>query len=298
MEKRNIQLASRIADILVRLNSGETLYLSKLADEYGVHPRTIRRDIEDRLTFLNLERDEKTRGYRVSPAMLGHFDAESIRLFTRLAGVSGLFPALDKSTIAAILCPTEERNFIVHGHQYIADDEHNDKFSRLQRAIDECRRVDFLYPRSGGDKRYAVEPYKLINYSGVWYLAARHDDKLKNFTLSKIRSLNCTFETFAPCDALLEKIHQEKSVWGSEDKFEVVLKVSSDVAEYFLRRDLLNEQVIEKKIADGGLIVSTQISHKNEIFPVVQYWLPHLKIIAPEALQKELEEKMARWLAK
>ncbi|EMM0378556.1 WYL domain-containing protein [Pluralibacter gergoviae] len=298
MEKRNIQLASRIADILVRLNGGETLYLSKLADEYGVHPRTIRRDIEERLTFLNLERDEKTKGYRISPAMLGHFDVESIRLFTRLAGISGLFPVLDKSTLATILGPGNEHNFIVHGHQYIVDDEHNDKFTRLQCTIDECRRVDFLYLRSGGEKRYAVEPYKLINYNGVWYLAAKHGDKLKNFTLSKIRSLNCTFEKFTLCDSLLQKVNQEKSVWGSEEKFEVVLKVSADVSEYFLRRKLLNEQVVEKKIDAGGLIVSTKISHKNEIFPVVQYWLPHLKIIAPEALQKELEENISRWLSK
>ncbi|MDH0354491.1 WYL domain-containing protein [Morganella sp. GD04133] len=85
-------------------------------------------------------------------------------------------------------------------------------------------------------------------------------------------------------------------MWSDEQKFEVVIKVTNVVAEYFQRRDLIVGQVIEKELIDGGLIISSKVSHKNEILPVVQYWLPHLRIISPENLQQELEAKMKKYL--
>lgn len=296
MSKTNTQLALRIADLLLRLNNGETLHLAKMAKEYGVSTRTIRRDIEERLLFLELQRDEKNGGYTLPPAMLGRFDSNSIELYSRIAGIKGLFPTLDKQMLKAILHPSGQHNFLVHGHKYISDDIQNENFPRLQRAIDEHRVVSFRFQRKEEQRTYTVEPYKLINYNGIWYLAARHEERIKNFTLSKIAALNCSFQLFTPDVALLQGIKQEESVWGSEEKFEVVLKVSADVAEYFQRRQLLNHQIIEKQISDGSLIISTQISHKTEIIPVVQYWIPHMKIIAPESLQKELEQGIKNWL--
>jgi len=57
---------------------------------------------------------------------------------------------------------------------------------------------------------------------------------------------------------------------------EEIIKVLLKVAEYFQRRGLFVGEVTEKELADGGLIISTNASHKNEVLPVVQYWLLHL----------------------
>nr|WP_318381402.1 WYL domain-containing protein [uncultured Enterobacter sp.] len=296
MGHRNQLLASRLADILLRLNNGQTLYMDKLAEEYGVNQRTIRRDLEDRLTDLALHRDEQTGGYSLSPELLGRFDSGSIEIFSKLAGVKGLFPTFNKSILGAIASPSAQTNFLVHGHKYLSDSRQSENFTRLQGAIDESRRITFRYKRGDGERSYAAEPYKLINYNGVWYLAAWHDGRMKNFTLTKIVALNCTFDTFTHDPALLQSIRQEESVWGNNEKFEVVLKVSSEVAEYFLRRQLLSDQGIKEQLPDGGLILTSQISHKKEILPIVQYWIPHLKILAPDGLQQELEDEIRAWL--
>ncbi|HCN1110227.1 TPA: WYL domain-containing protein [Escherichia coli] len=76
----------------------------------------------------------------------------------------------------------------------------------------------------------------------------------------------------------------------------MVIKVPPSVAEYFQRRDLVVGQVIEKELNDGGLIISSNVSHKNEVLPVVQYWLPHLRIISPESLQQEMEKEIKKYL--
>ncbi|QXG53224.1 WYL domain-containing protein [Pantoea jilinensis] len=296
MSKSNTRLALRIADILMRLNNGETLHMAKLAEEYDVCARTIRRDLEERLLFLELKRDTNNGGFALAPEMLGRFDSKSIEHFSRITGIKGLFPALDKTILNTIFRPSGQNHFMVHGHKYLVDEMLSVNFPRLQRAIDEQCIVTFRYRRKDAMRHYTVEPYKLLNYNGIWYLSARHAEKIKNFTLNKIASLECTFEHFSLDEDLHESIKKQESVWASEMKFEVVLKISSDIAEYFERRQLLNEQIIEKKMADGGLIVSTQISHKTEITPVVRYWIPHIKIISPQSLQNELVQEIKTWL--
>ena len=44
-----------------------------------------------------------------------------------------------------------------------------------------------------------------------------------------------------------------------EDKKEIVLKVAREVADYFQRRKLIANQVIEKELEDGGLILSAKV---------------------------------------
>ncbi|GKV79201.1 transcriptional regulator [Pectobacterium carotovorum subsp. carotovorum] len=296
MSKKNLLLATRLADILLRFNRGETLTLNGLAEEYGVHQRTIRRDIEERLAIAGIEKNTALNSYSLRPEYLGKFDASSIDTFAKVAGVKELFPVLDRKMLQSMFYPAPAQNVLVMGHRYIKNEQQTDNFTRLQLAIDECRRVSFSYYKRTEQRNYSVEPYQLINHNGVWYLAAQHGQKMKKFTLGKISALNCTFDLFERSPTLLEELKNEESVWSNELKFEVVIKVSPVVAEYFQRRDLVVGQIIEKELTDGGLIISSHVSHKNEVLPVVQYWLPHLRIISPESLQQEMEEEIRGYL--
>lgn len=68
------------------------------------------------------------------------------------------------------------------------------------------------------------------------------------------------------------------------------------MADYFKRRRLIANQVIEKELADGGLIISAQAGHPNQVLPIVRYWIPHLRIVSPENLQEALERDLLRYL--
>ena len=81
-----------------------------------------------------------------------------------------------------------------------------------------------------------------------------------------------------------------------EEKREIVLKVSAEVAGYFKRRKLIANQVIEKELEDGGLLVSAKVGHLNQVLPIVRYWIPHLRVISPEGLQAELERELTRYV--
>jgi hypothetical protein len=68
------------------------------------------------------------------------------------------------------------------------------------------------------------------------------------------------------------------------------------VAGYFKRRKLIANQVIEKELEDGGLIVSARVGHVNQVLPIVRYWIPHIRVISPEGLQMELDRELARYV--
>lgn len=72
--------------------------------------------------------------------------------------------------------------------------------------------------------------------------------------------------------------------------------MSADVAGFFKRRKLIANQVIEKELADGSLMVSATVGHPNQVLPIVRYWLPHIRVISPELWQQEMEQGMADYL--
>jgi len=94
-------------------------------------------------------------------------------------------------------------------------------------------------------------------------------------------------------DAMLK---EEDGIWMGEEKREIVLQIAREIAGYFKRRKLIANQVIEKELEDGCLIVSAKVGHENQVLPIVRYWIPHIRVISPEGLQKELEKDLRKYL--
>lgn len=288
-------LVYRLAQILIKLNQGEKLDPQLLADEFGVNLRTIQRDLNARFAYLPLQ---KTAGrYHLDSAFLGKLSSKDIERFAGLAGICGLFPSLSDDFLRDIFDTRIQPALLVKGHHYEnLVGKHHD-FRELENAIIARRKVTFDYVKTEGLKSYpGVSPYKLINNKGIWYLAALDGDKLKSFSFTKIERLR-TLETCFNWDPYIDsQLAKEDGIWLSERKQEVVLKVSREVASYFKRRRLIADQVIEKELDDGGLIVSTKVGHPNQILPIVRYWIPHIRIISPEALQLDMEKELAEFL--
>ena len=288
-------LVVRLAQILVKLNQGDKLEPQALAEEFGVNLRTIQRDLNVRFAYLPLKKTEGC--YSLDPAFLGKLTTKDIERFAGLAGVRGLFPSLSDDFLRDVFDTRVQAALLVKGHHYENLAGQETAFRELEKAIIARRSVSFDYAKSSGLKSYAsVSPYKLINNKGVWYLAALDDDKLKAFSFTKISRLRTLLETFTWDAGIDTRLAEEDGIWLSEEKQEVVLKISQDVASYFKRRQLIANQVIVKELEDGGLIVSTKVGHANQIVPIVRYWIPHVRIISPESLQIEMESGLADYL--
>lgn len=288
-------LVYRLAQILVKLNQGEKLDPQSLASEFGVNLRTIQRDLNVRFAYLPLQKVDGR--YSLEPVFLGKLSTRDIERFAGLAGVRGLFPSLSEDFLRDIFDTRIQAALLVKGHHYESLSGKEATFRQLEQAIIARRHVTFDYAKEDGLKSYpSAAPFKLMNHKGIWYLAARDGDKLKTFAFTKIdrvRLLDTHFEADPGIDKTLE---QEDGIWLGEEKREIVLKIAREVAGYFKRRRLIANQVIEKELEDGGLIVSARVGHLNQVLPIVRYWIPHIRIISPEALQEDMEKGLADYL--
>ena len=290
-------LVYRLAQMLVKLNQGEKLDPQALADEFGVNLRTIQRDLNVRFAYLPLEK--KDGRYHLDPAFLGKLSTRDIERFAGLAGVRGLFPSLSDDFLKDIFDSRVQSALLVRGHHYEDLKGKEKLFRDLEKAIIARRQVSFDYLKTDGKKSYpALSPYKLINNKGVWYLAALDGEKLKAFSFSKIERLRRLESSFSWSPEIDKQLAEEDGIWLSEEKQEIVLKVGREVASYFKRRRLIANQVIEKELEDGGLIISAKVGHANQILPIVRYWIPHLRIISPENLQAEMEKGLDEYVTR
>lgn len=278
-------LVTRLSQILLKLNSGEELDIESLAEEFNVSKRTIQRDLNERFSYLPLKKQDGK--YSLESYYLGKLTIADIQNFAILSGVKGLFPSLENGFLKGLLDDATKGVISVRGHHYENIDGKDDMFKDLQRAIKSTLSVKMTY----SNKHRTIEPYKLINNKGVWYLAGVDEDKPKSFALTKISNLYVTQDAFKPKKEVLELVDSDDGIWFGETK-EIIIHVASPVAHYFRRRQLVPNQSIVKELEDGCLLISTKSAMPEHVMAVVRYWLPHLKIISPLDIQRDLLEGM------
>ncbi|WP_242451945.1 WYL domain-containing protein [Rhodanobacter sp. T12-5] len=283
-------VASRLASILLKLNQGESFNPQELADEFGVHERTIYRDLNRFAGIVERSSDGK---YRIVPEYQGKLRPKDLETFAKLVGVDELFPQSGTRFLMALLDTLSQSSFLVRGHHYEKLKPHDAQFQQLDNAIRDGKRCTLTY----ADKRRTLEPYRLVNNKGIWYLTATDEGRLKSFSLSRISQLVVGGDSLEPRADIQRKIEDDDDVWFSEEKTEVLLSVAPQVAYYFQRRKLLPQQVIDKELENGGLIVSSRVSDENQILPLVRYWIPHVRILEPGWLRDANCEGLKKYMS-
>jgi len=288
-------LVYRLSHMLIKLNQGESLDPKSLAEEFNVNLRTIQRDLNVRFAYLPLQK--KNGRYALEPAFLGKLSNNDIKRFASLAGVRGLFPALSDEFLRDIFDYRIESAFLVKGHNYENLSGKETMFRALEKAIVGSLHVSFHYRKEYEDKEFlGIEPYKLLNHKGIWYLAGKDNGKLKTFAFSRIHQIITSDKEFPPDPSIHDLLTQEDGIWFGAEKLEIVMTIAAGVAAYFKRRKLIANQIIEKELDDGSLIVSAKVGHANQVLPIVRYWIPNIRVISPVSLQQALDEELASYI--
>ena len=288
--KNHDKIATRLAIILTKLNASEKFTVEELVAEFGVTKRTIQRDLNERLSYLPIKKEHNQ--YYLESYYLGKLNFDDIKNFAALSGIKELYPSLQENFLKNILDSTVNQAYLVKGHNYEDLSDKTDDFKVIETSINECKKVEFSYK----DKGRVVNPYKLLNIKGIWYLAGVENDTLKTFAISKINDLVETHEFYSIDEETVENIKNEDTTWYGSEQIEVVLKVDSSVAGYFKRRKILANQTIIKELEDGGMLVFTKIAFDEEVLKIVRYWIPNVTIISPVRLQEKLQEGLKEYL--
>lgn len=290
LKKSHDKIAMRLAQIIYKLNNGERFTQQALVEEFNVDMRTIQRDLNERLLFLPIE---KSNGYySLASYALGKLSMQDMQNFAIISGIQSLYPSLDQKFMSDLLSIKLNTSYLVK-HQGFEDISiKRDLFEQISGAIVRNSPVNFLYK----EKQRKVNPYKLINNNGIWYLLADENDQLKNYTFSKIKQMEWDFkEQFTPKKEFLDIIAKNDTNWFSNQTIEVVLEIKKEAIEYFLRKETLpNKQILEQTAET--LIISTNVAYDDEILRIVKYWIPYIKIQSPTYLQEKLSTILQEYL--
>ncbi|WP_419147258.1 helix-turn-helix transcriptional regulator [Pseudoalteromonas 'SMAR'] len=288
--KSNI-LANRLADIVAKAYSGQPLNTNNLAEQYQVSTKTIRRDF-DRLCAI-LERCPDTGNYLLSTSARNQYNEQDL---VRLIEELGLKKALPQKAgqFLRSLANDSNSDFYHFQEQPLEADFISSLHGAFETAIKNRRTVTFLYR----DKSRTVSPYLMVYSRGSWYLAAISDGVLKTFSLARIKFVCVQKEHFDYDSSVVDKIKEQDTIWFGQPIFDVTLEVTKDIAFYFERKALLPKQKIIEKRQDGSLVISSSAWSYNQIAPIVQYWIPNIRVISPSELDNYIREKLTSWIAR
>ena len=195
-ERRHDRLAVRLSLIISRLVAGETLSVRKLAAEFGVSVRTLRRDFRERLMYLDLEYQS---GYcRLRTAGSEMQMVPDVLIFAHRSGLAGLFPGLDRRLVNALLMCDESPCVIVPANP-LPSPSGALSFWRLIQAITGRRRVTLI---AEGRRCERLASCRLLIHQQTWYLVAEHEGHIAVFTLDEIHLIQPLQETFRRNDSL------------------------------------------------------------------------------------------------
>ncbi|OIP54338.1 MAG: transcriptional regulator [Helicobacteraceae bacterium CG2_30_36_10] len=296
------KILTRLTFILSRLNDGEALSVKELALEFNTSDRTIQRDFNERLVSFPIYQENKKwkmqDGYRVekTKSLEDELVLDIIEKITESIG--GKFATKSHQLLSKI--KNQDYNPI---YAKLNIEDITDKFSEIQvieTAIKEKTEIECSYDDDGHDiYKTTIQPLKIANYEGFWYLIAIREDTLKKYYLKNISNVNATQTKFTT-DAKLENMLENSiSIWFQKDvePFEVKIYVNKIAAKYFQRRPLPT-QSIETLGQDGSMEFVVKITHEMEILPIVKYWLPHMRVIEPQWIQDMIDEDLEIYLSK
>ena len=118
----------------------------------------------------------------------------------------------------------------------------------------------------------------------------RRNDQTRTFCFTQISNLVITNECFECDEKIKADLISTDSLFFDNHINEIVLQVNAEGAGYFERRDLLPNQDFVRRLDNGDLLLAFRNVHPREVVPIVQYWIPYIRIVSPSSVQKQMEE--------
>ena len=290
--KNHDTIATRLSLILTKFNNGERLTVDELVKEFGVTKRTIQRDINERLANIPIKKEKGF--YFLEKHHLGKVSFDDIHNFAKFSGINKMFPSFGKEFSSHLLDKNVTQAYLIKTDNFENISHRLSEFKKIEKAIINKTVIELIY----ANKKRRTEPYKLANVKGIWYVVALQDGVVKTFTFTKISELQALTDNFTIDTEILQNIEDDESIWFSNSKTEVILKVDAYCSQFFKRRKIMAYQKTLEEHEDGSLLISTQMTFEDEVLQLVRAMIPHISIVSPLALQEKLDNSLKLYLAK
>ena len=292
----------RLTTIFSRLFMGEALDVKELAREFNVSVRTIQKDLNQRLTYWDIGKDQN--GRYVLFKKPGSLKDLNIIDFLARDLICSLITGLDEhfSQTARKFFNTESNSPAILTNFSAEPLEGQIKtLILLYQAVQFRQSLVFTYINLKKEqKNYFVNPYKLALLDGYWYLLGfcKTDNKIKSFYIKNISHVQVSPETFEPDKKLLvqveENLKQLKSAWLKPEMKTARLKIKGDAYRYLGRNRPSNLSFVEKEM--DYCLAEMKYFQETEVLMFVKKWLPDIIVLEPPELSEQIKEILKEYL--
>lgn len=169
-----------------------------------------------------------------------------------------------------------------------------DEFYELKNAIEDSKEIKFKFHNY--DKY--VQPLKIANLEKYWYLLC-FDLDAKRFSKYPLRGihtidiLNGTFDFNE--DKYLNRLDNAiNAFFDINEEINVVLELDWEAKKVLSSVPLNSSQKIIKN-EESIYIMTIVISNLMEIIPLIQQWIPHIKVVSPYSLKEKIRENLINY---
>jgi len=156
--------------------------------------------------------------------------------------------------------------------------------AKIEEAIKSKNYINIMYK----DGTFKVQPLKIAEFKGIWYLLSYFDDETwyKKFRIIDTIDVKILNENYLLSKKQNLDIENWHNVWHDPDvtPTRVKLWISHDIIKYFYQTNILDINSYSNRVEpkQDGVEYDVYITHIMELLPEILSWLPDVVILEQE----------------
>ena len=289
--------------LLKRLSNGESLHLPTLSLELDIPEKTLQDNIKKYLVtleFAEIKHDHTTRNWTARK----NFLSETLLRPDEIICMSVLDSGSEKygnrfSVVTQRLFNRFKKRASLYIYKKI-NVEHLDRDDEVKLAIiKNAIKTKTVAICMYSNKSRTIQPLQVVMLEGYWYVFLWDviDQKIKTFHLKSIYALELSSEHFDdPHTESINKLDGALNAYFKDKSpFDVELLIHRKVIRYFERQPLSKYQKLFD-YDDNYKKMIIPITDEMEIIPIIQQYLPYIKVLSPQSLHQQIEINIKNYL--
>ena len=293
----------RTIEILKHLNEGKKLCVTRLAQEYEVSDRTIRRDFELIRELFGDFMSKEGECYQAYKKVLLDDVLHATDLMT-LANIVNLFGMTQKQSLIS-----DKTQNLIDKSMSVYDFKsrpfenmtNHDVVKKLEHAIKFNKEVKIRYKSERAISHANFKPYKILFLNENFYMVGENSSK-NQFEFRRIAMIeeveykNKTFVPHADIKTFISTIQTPWANFGQSDKV-VQLRINKKIRRFFIFKKYLPSQEVTKTYDNGDILVEYTVTNYHELEELIIKWLPNIEIVSPRNLKKMIKRTLKQKLS-
>lgn len=300
----NKEMIDFLPKLLIRLSDGEGLHIPTLSRDLSIPESTIQDQIKRYLQpieIAEITHDFSTRNWTAKR----NFLSETLLSANELVTIQILEVASNRYGDNFVhLSKRFLQRFKIRTSLKILKKVRREKLTREERiyvtlienAISDKLTLKCTYK----NKDRVFYPLKIALLEGYWYLFLwdAKDDIMKTFYFKDIQDLELEGSKFESSGTnIVSKLDGAiNAFFKDKDTIDIELQVHKKVSIYFKRLPLSKSQRFAPCLDPEYEKMYITVTNEMEIIPIIQQYLPHIRVISPDPLREMIEDNIKTYV--